>query len=112
MHQNLKSLYFPFRDGGLNSVSHATKRIVLRKLKVTIELDMDIPDEWSLLDHPDGVPVLAIGDGKYMYMSFLPMFTEELEPESTWSNQCSDEFASEVVEMVQGEDVTMKLVVN
>ena len=73
---------------------------------------MDIPEEWTLLEHPDGVPVLDIGDGRYMYMSFLPMFTKELDPESSWTSVCSDTFSDEIVGMVQGEDVKMKIVVN
>lgn len=84
----------------------------MKKLQVTITLDMDIPEDWTLLDHPDGVPVLAVGNGSYMYMSFLPMFTKELEAESNWTSECSDKFADEVVEMVQGEDVKMKVIVN
>lgn len=84
----------------------------MKKLQVTITLDMDIPEEWTLLEHPDGVPVLNIGDGSYMYMSFMPMFTKELEPESDWTSECSDEFADEVVEMVQSEGVKMKIIVN
>lgn len=84
----------------------------MKKLQVTITLDMDIPEEWTLLEHSDGVPVLNIGDGSYMYMSFMPMFTKELEPESDWTSECSDEFADEVVEMVQSEGVKMKIIVN
>lgn len=84
----------------------------MKRLQVTINLDMDIPDEWMLLDHPDGVPVLTLGDGRYMYMSFLPMFTQELEPQSNWTTECSDDFADEIVHMVQGEDVKMKIMAN
>jgi len=73
---------------------------------------MDIPDEWTLIDHPDGVPVLTLADGKYMYMSFLPMFTDELEPESNWTSECSAMFTEEVVEMVQDEEVEMKIISN
>ena len=84
----------------------------MKKLQVTITLDMDIPEDWTLVDHPDGVPVLTVGDGRYMYMSFLPMFTNQLDPESDWTSECSSEFVEEVVEMVQGEDVAMKIVLN
>jgi hypothetical protein len=45
-------------------------------------------------------------------MSFLPMFTKELEPESEWTSECSAEFAEEVVEMVQDEEVDMKIISN
>ncbi|MCX7185810.1 MAG: hypothetical protein NTW57_00965 [Methylophilales bacterium] len=84
----------------------------MKKLQVTITLDMDIPEDWELVEHPDGVPVLTVGNGRYMYMSFLPMFTKGLEAESDWTSVCSEKFAAEVVEMVQGEEVEMKLVVN
>ena len=84
----------------------------MKKLQVTITLDMDIPEEWTMVDYPDGVPVLDIGDCRYMYMSFLPMFTKNLDPESNWTSECSTQFAEEVVEMVQGEDVEMKMIVN
>lgn len=84
----------------------------MKNLKVTIKLDMEIPEDWEIKPHPDGVPVLAIGDGRYMYMSFLPMFTEQVEVESEWTSECSEEFSSEVLEMVHGEEVEMKFVVN
>jgi len=84
----------------------------MRNLQVTIKLDMEVPDDWEIIDHPDGVPVLDIGDGRYMYMSFLPMFTQQIIPESEWTSECSDDFTEEVIEMVQDEVVTMKLVVN
>lgn len=86
--------------------------IIMKKLQVAINLDMDIPDEWTLLEHPDGVPVLALGDGRYMYMSFLPMFTQELVPESAWTSDCSEDFSEQVIAMVQGEEVEMKVVNN
>jgi len=84
----------------------------MKKLQVTITLDMDIPDDWMLLDHPDGVPVLTVGNGRYMYLSFLPMFAKGLEAESDWTSVCSEKFAAEVVDMVQDEIVEMKIVVN
>jgi hypothetical protein len=84
----------------------------MKKLQVSITLDMDIPDDWMLLDHPDGVPVLTVGNGRYMYLSFLPMFAKGLEPESDWTSVCSEKFAAEVVDMVQDEIVEMKIVVN
>ncbi len=84
----------------------------MKKLSVKIALDMEIPEEWDILEHPDGVPVLAIGNGQYMYMSFLPMFTRELTPESTWTSECSEAFSEQVIEMVESEEVEMKVVVN
>lgn len=84
----------------------------MKKLQVTIKLDMDVPEDWELHDHPDGVPVLSIGDGTYMYMSFLPMFTEQIEPESEWTSECPEEFSQDVLDMVEDEQVSMKFVTN
>jgi len=84
----------------------------MKKLQVTITLDMDIPDDWTLVDHPDGVPVLTVGDGRYMYMSFLPMFTDSLEPESDWTSECSDMFTVQVLDTVKDENVEMTIVLN
>lgn len=84
----------------------------MKKLQVTITLDMDIPEDWTLVEHPDGVPVLTLGDGRYMYMSFMPMFADELKPESDWTNECTEQFSTEVIEMVQDEEVEMKIVVS
>jgi hypothetical protein len=84
----------------------------MKRLQVTINLDMDIPDEWTLVEHPDGVPVLTLGDGRYMYMSFLPMFTKALVPESEWTSECSEAFTEQVVDMVQDEEVEMKIISN
>jgi hypothetical protein len=83
----------------------------MKKLQVTITLDMDIPEDWTLVDHPDGGPVLTVDDGRYMYMSFLPMFTDSLEPESDWTSERSDKVAVQILDMIQYEKVEMKIVV-
>lgn len=84
----------------------------MKKLQVSIKLDMEVPEDWTLQDHPDGVPVLDIGNGRYMYMSFLPMFTEQIEPESQWTSECSESFSQEVLDMVEDEQVTMRFLTN
>jgi len=84
----------------------------MKRLQVTITLDMDIPEDWTLVDHPDGGPVLTVDNGRYMYMSFLPVFTDSLEPESDWTSECSDKFAILVLDTVRDEKVEMKIVAN
>jgi len=84
----------------------------MKKLQVTITLDMEIPDDWTLIDRPDGIPVLTVGDGGYMYMSFKPMFTKELKPESDWTSKYPDKFTVQVLDMVKDEKNEMKIVVN
>jgi hypothetical protein len=71
---------------------------------------MDIPEDWALIDHPDGGPVLTVDDGRYMYMSFLPMFTDSLEPDSDWTSDRADMFVVQVLDKIQYEKVEMKIV--
>ena len=73
---------------------------------------MEIPDDWEVVDHPDEIQALKVGKDRYMYLSFLPMFTKEFTQESTWTSVCSDKVSNEIIEMVVEEDVKMKLVIN
>jgi hypothetical protein len=81
----------------------------MKKLLVTIKLEMEIPDDWELVEHPDEIQALKMDDGNYMYMSFLPMLTKQFVEGSEWSSECTDEFSDEVLNMVLEEDVIMKL---
>lgn len=81
----------------------------MKKLLVTIKLEMEIPEDWALVEHPDEIQAIKMNDGRYMYMSFLPMLTEQFSQGSEWSSECSDAFSDEVLNMVVDEDVMMKL---
>lgn len=84
----------------------------MKKLKVTIKLEMEIPDDWELVKHPCGNQALKIGESEFLDMTFLPMVTHSATDDAEWTDTYSDEFANEVLDMVQAEDVTMKHVVN
>jgi hypothetical protein len=81
----------------------------MRKLLVTIQVELDIPDTWELVEHPDQVQAIKMDDGQYMHMSFLPMMTRDFTENAEWSSECSDEFTEKVLDMVEDEDVYMKL---
>lgn len=84
----------------------------MKKLLVTIQVELDIPDTWDLVDHPDQVQAIKMGNGQYMHMSFLPMLTKDFKAGAEWSSECSDEFTNEVLDMVADEEVLMKLELN
>lgn len=84
----------------------------MKKLLVTIKIDMEIPDEWELVEHPDGGRMLKIGAGRHLDMSFEPMLSVEGVEDGMWINDYDDEFAEEVMDMVQSVDTEMKLLVN
>lgn len=81
----------------------------MKKLLVTVQVELDIPDTWNLVEHPDEVQAIKIDDGRYMYMSFLPMFTSDPKEGAEWSSECSDEFTNKLLDMVADEEVLMKL---
>jgi len=81
----------------------------MKKLLVTIQVELDIPDTWEVVEHPDQVQAIKMDDGQYMHMSFLPMMTKDFNEDAEWSSECSDEFTEKVLDMVSDEDVYMKL---
>jgi hypothetical protein len=81
----------------------------MRKLLVTIQVELDIPDTWELVEHPDQVQAIKMDDGQYMHMSFLPMMTRDFTENAEWSSECSEAFTEKVLDMVSDEEVYMKL---
>ncbi|MDP8567166.1 hypothetical protein [Methylophilus aquaticus] len=80
----------------------------MKKLLVTVQVELDIPDTWALVEHPDEVQAIKLADGRFMYMSFLPMFTTDANEGAEWSSECSDEFTETLLDMVADEEVLMK----
>jgi hypothetical protein len=81
----------------------------MRKLLVTIQLELDIPNNWELVEHPDKVQAIKMDDGQYMHMSFLPMLTRDFIEDAEWSSECPDEFTESILDMVADEVVYMKV---
>ncbi|MBI4985837.1 MAG: hypothetical protein HZC24_10995 [Rhodocyclales bacterium] len=79
----------------------------MKKLSVTIRLELEIPDEWALHSTSEGTDVLRIGQGQYMDLTFEPMLTKD--PEGTWSNSADDEFMNALMDMVVAEDVAYEI---
>lgn len=81
----------------------------MKKLKVTIKLEMEIPDGWELVKNPAGGKVIQTKKGEYLDMTFLPMTTAELTEGTAWTNKYSDKFLNKVLDMVMSEEVKIKL---
>lgn len=80
----------------------------MKKLSVTIKLEMKIPNGWEVVEHPDGLTALKIGPNQYMEFTFLPMIQNA--GDNSWTSDCDDEFANRVLKMVSKEDAEMKLI--
>ncbi len=78
-----------------------------KKLSVTIELEMTVPDDWQIVETDDGIGVLKIGPEKYLDLTFEPMVTSDIE--GSWTNNVSDDFMDDLMDMVEAESVAYEL---
>jgi len=79
----------------------------MRKIAVTINLTLDIPEDWSLVKTEEGLEVLSIGDGKFLDLTFEPLVASDINGD--WTNDVSDEFMDSLLDMVDSEEVEMKM---
>lgn len=54
----------------------------MKKLIVQISAELQIPDDWQLVEHPGGMHVLRIGD-KYVDFDITPLATTSSDPDAT-----------------------------
>ncbi len=73
----------------------------MKKLKVTIELEMSVPGDWDIVQTSEGTPVLKLPDGQYLDLAIEPLFADD--PEETWRSTDSDEALEQILEMVDSE---------
>ena len=48
----------------------------MKKLTVTIRMEMEVPDTWSVEKTSDGIDILKIADGRYLDMSAEPLIAD------------------------------------
>ena len=76
----------------------------MKKLNVTIQHEMSVPDDWSLVETSEGTPVLQLLDCTFMDLAIEPLFATN--PEETWSSTDDDDVLNDVLDMVDSESVT------
>ena len=80
----------------------------MKKLNVTIQLEMSVPDEWELVDTSEGTPVIKLPDGKYMDIAIEPLFATD--PEALWSSTEDEDVLDDILDMVETEVVSYEFV--
>ena len=58
----------------------------MKNLTVTIRAQLEIPDDWQLVEHPSGIQVLKIDD-HFVDFDIAPLVTTSLDPEAVWSDE-------------------------
>ena len=84
----------------------------MKKLNVTIQLQLSVPDDWELIETSEGTPVIQLpsqnGVGRFMDIAIEPLFATD--PEDTWSSTLNDDELNDVLDMVESEEVTYMFV--
>lgn len=74
----------------------------MKTLTVLIRAELEVPDEWELVDHPSGMQVLKIGDS-FVDFDFAPLATQSTAPDAEWSD-LDAELIGKVLDTVVGID--------
>jgi hypothetical protein len=75
----------------------------MKKLSVSIQLEMSVPDDWEIVQTSEGTPVLKMPDGQFIDIAIEPLFADN--PEETWSSTDNDDLLNEILDMVESEVV-------
>lgn len=75
----------------------------MKKLFVTIQLELSVPDDWELADTSEGTPVLKLPDDQYLDFAVEPLFASN--PEDMWTSTQDDDQLEEILAMVESEEV-------
>lgn len=80
----------------------------MKKLNVTIQLEMSVPEDWTLVTTSEGTPVLKLPNGQFMDIAIEPLFATD--PEETWSSTEEEDVLNDILDMVESEEVRYEFV--
>lgn len=80
----------------------------MKKLNVTIKLEMSVPDDWELVGTSEGGHVLQLPNQQFLDIAIEPLFASD--PEETWSSTEDDDVLNDLLDMVESEEVAYEFV--
>ena len=84
------------------------KEYTMKKLNVTIQLEMSVPDDWELVETSEGTPVIRMPDGQFLDIAIEPLFATD--PDDVWSSTEDEDVLNDILDMVESEAVTYEIV--
>jgi len=78
----------------------------MKALTVNIRAELEVPDDWELVEHPSGMLVLKIGD-QYVDFDIAPLATRSDDPEAEWADDDAA-LVGKVLDTVVGIDVELE----
>jgi hypothetical protein len=80
----------------------------MKKLNVTIKLEMSVPDDWELVETSEGSPVLKLPNNQFLDLAIEPLFASNVE--ETWSSTEDEDTLNDILDMVESEEVSYEFV--
>lgn len=80
----------------------------MKKLKVTIQLEMSVPDDWELTTTSEGGQVLKLPNDQFLDLAIEPLFSSD--PEETWTSTEDNDALNDILDMVESEEVVYEFV--
>ncbi|OHC71164.1 MAG: hypothetical protein A2045_08045 [Rhodocyclales bacterium GWA2_65_20] len=79
----------------------------MKKLSIHIHAELEIPDDWELVEHSPGIFVLKVGD-RFVDFDIAPLATASEEADAIWSDD-DEHFTEEILDMVTGLESEMEI---
>ena len=80
----------------------------MKKLNITITLEMSVPDDWELVQTSEGGQVLKLPNNQFLDIAIEPLFASN--PEETWSSSEDDDVLNDLLDMIESEEVAYEFV--
>lgn len=58
----------------------------MKTLTVRVTAELQVPDDWTLVDHAAGMTALKIGD-QFVDFDIAPLSTRDDDPEAMWTDE-------------------------
>ena len=80
----------------------------MKNMTVVIRAELEVPDDWELVEHPSGMQVLKVGD-KFVDFDPTPLSTESTDPDAEWSDS-DQQLVIEVLDAITGLEAEIEIV--
>jgi len=77
----------------------------MKKLTVHIHAELKIPNDWEIVEHPNGTQVLKIGD-RFIDFDIAPLATDSTDPDAIWSDE-DEALTEDILDAVTGLDTEL-----
>ena len=79
----------------------------MKKLTIQLYAEIDIPDDWEIVEHPAGMQVIKIGD-RFVDFDITPLATTSSAPDAAWTDE-DQELTNQILEAVTDLDSELRI---